>query len=224
MRINNIPVAGLNPSSNFIPFNNGSGFVDSGFEIGPAPPGMSGNAGFQTRIGITPVPISNSGQSTFGLKFIGNLFFGTFSYIGDFDNSYNSTAFSIIQYPNSNLNQARLTDYFSGQTYFNIQPNNDIYGIGDDVTDATTFNYGMIVDSSNNRVIMRNTSYAGFIIVPSKDDFRFGMLESDYYIGLRNNSFLVSSPLVESGGGYAPTNNWLRLEWQGQLWYVQLHQ
>lgn len=225
MRINNIPVAGLNNTSNFVPFNNGSGFVDSGFEIFPPPINYFGNTGFQTRVGITLLDTPNSSQRTFGLKFNASPFFGAFSFIGDFDNNYTSTFFSINQFPNSSLNQAILYDNFNNQRYINVDPNMQTYGIGDDVTDATTFGYGMIVDSVINRVIMRNTAGAGFRIVPSKDDIKFGVLDSGYYIGLENNTFLVGYPLVEETGEVKiPVPRYLKLTWQGEIHYIQLLQ
>lgn len=229
MKINNVSVANINSSSNIVPYalindNVGSIFTDSPIEVIPAFSGYEGFSGLQTHIGAFISAPPTLSIPPFGFKFVNNFIQGSLSQIGDVSGFSQTSVLSMVQFYNSELTEFSLVDNFNNLKYINIQPSSNIYGIGDSVTDGTLFSYGMIVDSPNNRVIMKNTSQAGFIIVPSKDDFRFGMLESDYFIGLRNNSFLVSLPLVESGGGYAPTNNWLRLEWQGQLWYVQLHQ
>jgi hypothetical protein len=147
------------------------------------------------------------------------------SVIGDIDGSYSSTKFQILQYPNSQLQECIIYDSFTAQTYFKIDPINHIYGIGNNVFDSTSLDFGIVSDSLNNRVIMINTQGSGFLIVPSKDDYRFGDLNNSYIIGLQNNSFLVGTPLVEeTPERYLPTSNWLRITWQGQLWYVQLHQ
>jgi hypothetical protein len=230
MNIHGIGIANFNSEGNIVPYlfkadGLPTEYKDSPIEIIPPFAGYEGFGGLQTRINslIVPVPISNI--SPFGFKFVNNFIFGSDSYIGDIEGSYSSSVLRMFQFPNSQLQECIIYDSFNAQTYFKIDPINHIYGIGNNVFDSTSLDFGIVSDSLNNRVIMLNTQQVGFSIVPSKDDYRFGDLNNNYFIGLQNNSFLVGTPLVEETPEMKlPTSNWLRIEWQGQLYYVQLHQ
>lgn len=201
MIINNVSVANINETTNFVPYNNGNGFIDSGYEVMPPPTNAFGIVGLKSKVGFSFNPLLTNDIPDFGFLFGADVFNGTVSYIGDYSKSYNSTFFQIRQFPNSSLELARIQDNFNGNRYLNILPNQTVYGIGNDVSSINSMNMGFIIDGINGIGACYFTNGFGLDFNPQIGQVRIGnMSGTGAYIGVDTGQqkMIVSNQMLKN--------------------------
>ena len=200
MRINNIPVAGLNPSSRLIPYNDGSGFTDSPIEVIPPFEGFEGQGGLQTHIGSFILAPPTLSIPPFGFKFVNNFIQGSLSQIGDVSGFSQTSMLQIQQFPGNPLYDFSLTDYYNNQKYINIVPNSTIFGIGNDATSSSNMYAGFIIDGASGIGACYLGQRFGLEFSPLFREVKIGDMANNEFIGVDTHTpaMLVSSTLMDN--------------------------
>ena len=221
MRINNIPVAGLNPSSRLIPYNDGSGFTDSPIEVIPPFEGFEGQGGLQTHIGSFILAPPTLSIPPFGFKFANDFVQGSLSQIGDTQGFYQTSVLNIVQFPNSGLTEFSLVDNFNNTTYMKINPSYDIFSLCNSNTLV-----GMQVDGSQGWATFFLNYGLGLDISSLSRRVLIGNSEQGQLIGVdyQNNRMYVGNTLMEDNA-LNPTSRYIRvISSANEEFWIQLYQ
>lgn len=210
MEINNVTVANINKTSNFVPFakrqtNFPTEFLDSGYEIIPPPTGYNGIGGLKSRMGWLIFPPSDAnGLPEFGFKFEANQITGSQCYIGDYSGSYQSTYFYIQQFPNSGLNLLTISDNFTLSTYIYIEPNFAVYGLGNNVSQSGNLTHGFIIDGNSGVGAFYLGQGYGMEFNINSGQFKFGNINASKFLGVdeANSRMIVSTKLIQGSRKY----------------------